>query len=281
VVKWIKKYGRAEILPKRIKVETMNEIDELKEARKRIRELEASLADAHMDYCLERAFLEIACDRLGTTTEDLKKKNVTTLAEKRRKRSFRKHGGLHEMPHDGRATLRGMSRQNYYKTRMIRLQHEVDSGLIEQLVRAERAERAIQPRLGGKKLFHILAPQLAKAGVTIGRDRFFDVLREKSLLLDRLPGAPKTTNSRHSLPSQSGQKYDADCSQSGSDITYIRTRVSVSEFDHGFMVDSGLPRGDTLETEGVLEALAMALSTLPRDAFPVHHSDRGSQYCLC
>jgi hypothetical protein len=38
----IKQYGREDILPKRVKVETVNEIDELKEARKRIRELEAA-----------------------------------------------------------------------------------------------------------------------------------------------------------------------------------------------------------------------------------------------
>jgi transposase-like protein len=88
LVKWIKKYGREDILPKRIKVETMQEIDELKEARKRIGELEAALADAHMDYCLESAFLDIACKRLGTTTEELKKKNVITLAERRKRRGM-------------------------------------------------------------------------------------------------------------------------------------------------------------------------------------------------
>jgi transposase-like protein len=40
--KWMKQYGRAYVLPKRIKVETVNEIDELREARGRIRELEAA-----------------------------------------------------------------------------------------------------------------------------------------------------------------------------------------------------------------------------------------------
>jgi hypothetical protein len=44
VSKWVKQYGREEILPKRVKVETMSEIDELQEARKRIRELEAAPA---------------------------------------------------------------------------------------------------------------------------------------------------------------------------------------------------------------------------------------------
>jgi hypothetical protein len=62
------------------------------------------------------------------------------------------------------------------------------------------AQRAVQPRLGGRKLFHILGRELEYAGVKIGRDRFFEVLREKSLPPERLAGAPKTTNSWHSLP---------------------------------------------------------------------------------
>ena len=81
---WIKKYGKEELLPKRVRVETMTEIDELKEAKKRIRDLEKALSDAHMDYCLERAFLEIACEQMGTSREDLKKNNAIRLADARR-----------------------------------------------------------------------------------------------------------------------------------------------------------------------------------------------------
>ena len=81
---WVKKYGKAELLPKRVRVETMAEIDELKEAKKRIRDLEKALSDSHMDYCLERAFLEIACEKMGTTREELKKKNAMHLADARR-----------------------------------------------------------------------------------------------------------------------------------------------------------------------------------------------------
>jgi hypothetical protein len=51
-----------------------------------------------------------------------------------------------------------MSRQNYYQGRTLRQRREVDKGLIEQLV---RQERAVQPRLGGKKLFHLPGPKLA------------------------------------------------------------------------------------------------------------------------
>lgn len=86
VTKWIRKYGREDLLPKRVRIETMDEIDQLKEARKRIRELEAALADAHIDHCLEHAFLEIACERMETDLDDFKKKNALTLSDVRKTR---------------------------------------------------------------------------------------------------------------------------------------------------------------------------------------------------
>jgi hypothetical protein len=88
VWKWVKAYGRAELQVKRIRIETMAEIDEMKAARKRIRELEAALADAHIDHCLERAFLEIACERMGETPEAFKKKNALTLSDVRKRREI-------------------------------------------------------------------------------------------------------------------------------------------------------------------------------------------------
>jgi len=84
IKQWIKKYGKEELLPKRVRVETMAEIDELKEAKKRIRDLEKALSDSHMDYCLERAFLEIACEQMGTSRDELKKNNAMRLADARK-----------------------------------------------------------------------------------------------------------------------------------------------------------------------------------------------------
>jgi len=86
VTKWIRIYGREDLLPKRIRIETMEEVDQLKDARKRIKELEAALADAHIDHCLEHAFLEIACERMGEDPESFKKKHPVTLSDARRKR---------------------------------------------------------------------------------------------------------------------------------------------------------------------------------------------------
>ena len=80
VWEWLHKYGDESLLPKRVRIETLNERDELKEARARIRELEAAVADAHIDYCLEKAYVQVACERLGVDAEAFKKKHAMTLS---------------------------------------------------------------------------------------------------------------------------------------------------------------------------------------------------------
>ena len=84
--RWMKKYGREDLFPKLMRIETMKERDKLKEARKRIKDLESALADAHIDNCLENAFLEIACEQIGTSVEELKKNNALTLSDVRKMR---------------------------------------------------------------------------------------------------------------------------------------------------------------------------------------------------
>ncbi len=178
----------------------------------------------------------------------------------------------------------GMSRQNLYKVHRKREQAAVDSGLVEELV---QAERKAQPRIGGRKLYHLLKGELVTAGVEIGRDRFFEVLGEKGLLLEPLPKSPRTTNSRHCLPVFTNLFKDMTLTRPNqawvSDITYVRT-------DEGYLYLSlitdawsrkivGYHAGDTLETEGCLRALRRALKDLPVGERPLHHSDRGSQYC--
>lgn len=178
----------------------------------------------------------------------------------------------------------GMSRQNLYKAHRRRERAAIDQGLIEKLV---RAERRIQPRLGGRKLYHLLKPDLTVAQVKIGRDLFFEVLGEKGFLLERLPKAPRTTNSRHCLPVFTNLIKDRVLTGPNQgwagDITYVRT-------DEGYLYLSlitdawsrkivGHHAGDTLETEGCLVSLRRALKELPERKRPVHHSDRGCQYC--
>jgi transposase-like protein len=86
VTGWVRKYGSKDLLPKRVRIETLKERDKLREARKRIRELEAAVADAHIDYCLEKGFLQVACERLGEDLDSFKKKHALTLSDTRKNR---------------------------------------------------------------------------------------------------------------------------------------------------------------------------------------------------
>lgn len=178
----------------------------------------------------------------------------------------------------------GMSRQNFYKGRKVRERKNVDEQLVKRLV---EAERAVQPRLGGLKLHSMLREQLEAEDVRLGRDRFFEVLKNQALLLEPLPKAPRTTNSAHSLPVFSNLVKDMELTSPNqvwiSDITYIRTR---EDFGYLSLVTDKYSRkvigyhlGSTLETQDTLKALNMALDELPEGAHPIHHSDRGCQYC--
>lgn len=178
----------------------------------------------------------------------------------------------------------GMSRQNYYAARRLRQRRQVDEALILELV---GRERQVQPRLGGRKLLHLLQADLEEAGVSVGRDRFFELLAQHDLLVAPKPGVPHTTNSRHYLPVFNnlfaGLNLQAPNEAWVSDLTYIRT-------DEGFLYAAlitdaysrkivGSHIGDSLEAEGCLRALDQALSELPQGKQPLHHSDRGCQYC--
>jgi putative transposase len=120
-----------------------------------------------------------------------------------------------------------MSRQNYYERRKERQRRDVDEGLIVELV---GRERRLQPRLGGRKLHRMLEKELAQAGVKVGRDKFFEVLGKRGLLLEpQRAKYPSTTDSRHNLPKFGNQIKGLALSAANqvwvSDITYLVRQV--------------------------------------------------------
>jgi putative transposase len=184
----------------------------------------------------------------------------------------------------GVCELADMTAQNYYARRRAWRRQEVDVELVLELARAERTH---QPRLGVRKLYHLIGVELKAAGVKMGRDRLFKELKKVGLLVERKPSEwPKTTQFDPTLPvfknlikrrqvSGRNQVWVAD-------ITYIRTQEAFLYL--GLITDKwsrkivGYHLGETLETRGVLKALAMALGELPCGEQPIHHSDRGCQY---
>ncbi len=178
----------------------------------------------------------------------------------------------------------GMSVQNYYARRKQRRRRQTDEGLVVALV---RRERQLQPRLGTRKLCKTLEAELEKAGIQVGRDRVFEMLRGAGLLVGRKPRRARTTNSRHALPVFRNLVRELRPSRPHqvwvSDLTYIRTAegfmFAALITDLGSRKIVGVHLGDTLESVGCQAALKEALRQLPAGCKPIHHSDRGCQYC--
>ena len=177
-----------------------------------------------------------------------------------------------------------MSRSNWYKRRKTRKRRQIDEDLVVKLV---KTERTVHHRLGTRKLQVNLRQDFADNGIEVGRDRLFEVLRSQDLLVKKLPKSYKTTQSRHSLPLFTNIVKDMELQAANqawcSDITYIRTEdecvyLSLIMDLHSRMI-VGYHCGETLEAIGCLKALDMALKGLPKGKNPIHHSDRGCQYC--
>jgi len=82
--RWVRQYGKNHLLKKVVRVERPEERDELKKLNKRVRELEAALADAHLDLRLEEAYVELACEAAKIKDiEGFKKKHGGKRSTKR------------------------------------------------------------------------------------------------------------------------------------------------------------------------------------------------------
>ena len=150
-----------------------------------------------------------------------------------------------------------------------------------------KERRHLMPRLGGRKLYHVLKDDLRDIG-KIGRDKFFDILRSNDLLVKRKRSYTKTTNSHHRFYKWSNLLMDVELTGSnqawGSDITYLRT---IKGFVYLFLITDlysrkivGWSLSRSLSIEGGLEALKIALSSWKdKSSGLIHHSDRGVQYC--
>lgn len=77
---WARRYGKTHILGKVIRVETPEEIDEARELRKRVRQLEKALADAKLKGMFDEEYLKIACRAAGIKDiDEFKKKHAGKL----------------------------------------------------------------------------------------------------------------------------------------------------------------------------------------------------------
>ena len=72
---WRKRRGCEDLNGRIIYVKTTSEIDEIKRLKAEVRKLKERLADEVLDHKIDEVALRLACRSLGTTPEELKKKN--------------------------------------------------------------------------------------------------------------------------------------------------------------------------------------------------------------
>lgn len=121
----------------------------------------------------------------------------------------------------------------------------------------------------------------------MGRDAFFELLRDNGLLVRRRRNRVRTTFSVHRFrkyPNLTGNLLIERPNQLWvSDITYIRIK---EDFAYLSLVTDAYSRkiigfclSHDLSTDSCLSALRMALNNRLTDQPLIHHSDRGTQYC--
>ena len=178
----------------------------------------------------------------------------------------------------------GISRQGYYKSKKRKGIKKLKEEMVLQLVQTQRRR---MPKLGGKKLYRKICPDLERMKIKLGRDNFFRLLSKNELLIHRKKRYTKTTNSSHRFKIYKNLIKDLEADHRNkvwvSDITYI---VVDESFCYLALITDlysrrivGYDMSDSLNMEGSIRALKMAMKGKGDLSGLIHHSDRGIQYC--
>lgn len=176
-----------------------------------------------------------------------------------------------------------MSRQGVHqaeKRRQIRFEK------MSQVRKLVREVRMYLPRLGTRKLHHVLKDEFASQGLKVGRDTLFSYLRASHMLIRPRKNYTKTTYSKHWLKKHPNLLADLKPSRPEevfvSDITYLKSRerthylsLVTDAYSRRIM---GYHLSDDLSAENVVKALKMAVKNRITQQPLIHHSDRGLQY---
>jgi transposase InsO family protein len=164
------------------------------------------------------------------------------------------------------------------------VQRSLDLAPVKEMV---KGVRRLMPRLGGRKLYYLLKPGIEEQGIKLGRDGFFDYLRDHRLLVQPAKRYTKTTHSKHWMKKHpnliKSQKIHRAEQAFVSDITYVETDEGVHYLS--LVTDAysrkimGHEVSEDMRAENVVKALRRASKQRKTHRSLIHHSDRGLQYC--
>ncbi|WP_370627256.1 IS3 family transposase [Pontibacter sp. HSC-14F20] len=267
VLVWLRKHGRLtwDYNPTAMSQTPNQRIKELEAqlaaTQKQLKEaeLKAKLLDTIIDVAEGEMGIQIRKKPLGGAVEHLRQEGQISLSVACR--------------------LLGHSRQAYYQRQARVLEQKQ---IADQLVELVEQIRMQMPRLGTRKLYHLLQEQLQ-----VGRDKLFAILRERGLLIKPRKSYHKTTDSKHWMKKHrnlvEGLKIERPEQVWAADITYIPTRQGHNYLS--LVTDAyskkimGYHLSEDLRAEGPLQALQMAVGKRKYGFHLIHHSDRGLPYC--
>ena len=176
-----------------------------------------------------------------------------------------------------------MNRQVYYRSKRTKAQRRQIAQKVIGMVQEIRIQ---QPRIGTRKLYHLLADKLKNLGV--GRDRLFAILKANHMLIEPKRRYHVTTDSHHRFrkhrnliegmtPFRPEQLWVADITYVGNKDYPLYLALITDAYSKKIV---GYNLSDSLKADGAVKALKMAIKhkNYP-DQSLIHHSDRGFQYC--
>jgi putative transposase len=147
--------------------------------------------------------------------------------------------------------------------------------------------RNYMPRVGTRKLYQLIKPELVKQGIKLGRDGLFTYLKEQGMMVVPKKSYTKTTNSKHWMKKHPNLLVDYKPSAPEqvfvSDITYVESDEGVHYLS--LVTDAysrrimGYELSREMKATDVVKALNMAVKEQVYLTKTIHHSDRGLQYC--
>ena len=179
--------------------------------------------------------------------------------------------------------LLGVDRQVYYRAKKSLLEKQT---ITQQVINLVRSIRNLMPKIGTRKLYHMLEKELKP--LKVGRDKLFRILKANHMLITAKKSYHITTDSHHRFRKHKNIVSNIEIERPEqvwvSDITYIGNRVNPSYL--ALITDAyskkimGYNVSDSLNMSGSIQALDMALKNRAYKEEPlIHHSDRGLQYC--
>lgn len=181
-------------------------------------------------------------------------------------------------------TLFGKSRQGWYELTHRQSGQQLSETIVLKLVAELRGEL---PRVGTRKLYHLLQSKLEEHHIKIGRDKLYELLGHHGYLLRYRKRKAYTTNSNHPYRKYPNLIRELMLHKPNqlwvSDITYLRMNQGFSYLS--IITDAysrkivGYCLHPSLSSEGVITSLRMALKQATGRRSLIHHSDRGIQYC--